>query len=80
MRARMTAVLLRIQLLVLSWVALLAGRMQVRLERARAGQSMLEYALVVAFVAVAVMAVVKLFGEAITGVFTRLINRLQGVG
>ena len=80
MRARMMALSLRVQVLVLSWAALLAARLQARLERARAGQSMLEYALVVAFVAVAVMVVVKLFGEAITGVFNHLINRLQGVG
>lgn len=80
MRARLEAGSLRCQLALLSLVALLVARLRGRLARAEAGQSMLEYALVVAFVAVAVMVVVKLFGEAITGVFNRLIQRLQGVG
>lgn len=80
MRARLARGSLWIQLTVLSLVAVIASRVRARLARAEAGQSMLEYALVVAFVAVAVMVVVKLFGEAITGVFNRLITRLQGVG
>lgn len=80
MRARLEAGSLRCQLAILSLVAFLGAQLRRRLARAEAGQSMLEYALVVAFVAVAVMVVVKLFGEAITGVFNRLIQRLQGVG
>lgn len=80
MRTRLTHGSLQFQFMVLSLIALVASRVRARLARAEAGQSMVEYALVVAFVAVAVMVVVKVFGEAITGVFNRLIARLQGVG
>ena len=80
MHARLARISWQVQVTFLSLVALLVTRLHTRLTRAATGQSMVEYALVVAFVAVAVMVVVKLFGEAITGVFNRLIQRLQGVG
>ena len=80
MRTRLTRGSLQLQFMILSLITLVVSRTRARLARAEAGQSMVEYALVVAFVAVAVMVVVKVFGEAITGVFNRLIARLQGVG
>ncbi len=71
---------LQVQVTILSCVAIIAARLRARLVMAEGGQSMVEYALVVAFVAVAGMVVVKLFGEALGGVFNRLIEKLKGVG
>ena len=71
---------LQVQVTILSCVAIIVARLRARLAMAEGGQSMVEYALVVAFVAVAGMVVVKLFGEALSGVFNRLIEKLKGVG
>lgn len=47
---------------------------------AQAGQSMVEYALIAALIAIVVMVAVQLLGTTIAGVFERIAGKLAGVG
>jgi Flp pilus assembly pilin Flp len=44
------------------------------------GQSMVEYAIVVALVAIIAMAGVQAFGQAVQQVFQQLLSKIQGIG
>jgi pilus assembly protein Flp/PilA len=54
------------------WVAR-AGRPQ------EAGQSLVEYGLIVALIAVVAMVAVQALGTGVAGIFTRLLNQISGV-
>jgi Flp pilus assembly pilin Flp len=47
---------------------------------AETGQSMVEYAIVVAVVAIAALAAVQLFGGGVATVFQNLLLKIQGLG
>ena len=53
---------------------------QRRLGSAQRGQSMVEYAIVVALVALVAMVAVQALGESIARVFQNIVAQLQGVG
>lgn len=53
------------------------GRM---MRRRQPGQSMVEYAVVAALIAVAAMAAVQALGGGITTVFTNILGRISGIG
>jgi pilus assembly protein Flp/PilA len=44
------------------------------------GQSMVEYGVMVALVAVVVMVAVQALGTGLAGVFSRIVSRLAGIG
>jgi pilus assembly protein Flp/PilA len=44
------------------------------------GQSMVEYGVIVAMIAVVVMVAVQALGTSVAGVFTRIVGRLGGIG
>lgn len=71
------------QLLVLAWVAALwrwlEERLQRRLARAEAGQSLVEYAVLTAIVVFGGMIVYVQFGEAIGKLFERIVTKLGGL-
>lgn len=46
----------------------------------QAGQSMVEYAIVVALVAIIAMAGVQAFGQGVQQVFQQLLSKIQGIG
>jgi Flp pilus assembly pilin Flp len=48
--------------------------------RCESGQALLEYAIAIAVAVLVVMGSVKLFGQAMADMFTRLIGLVQGVG
>lgn len=45
-----------------------------------AGQSMVEYAIVVALVAIIAMVGIQAFGQGVTQVFQHLLSKIQGIG
>ena len=45
-----------------------------------AGQSMVEYGVIVALIAVVAMVAVQTLGTGVAGVFTRVVNRITGIG
>jgi len=51
-----------------------------RLTAERSGQSMVEYAIVVALIAVVAMAAVQGLGTGIAHVFQNLLSKIQGIG
>jgi Flp pilus assembly pilin Flp len=51
-----------------------------RLAAGQAGQSMVEYAIVAALIAVVAMAAVQALGGGIAEVFQRILGRIQGIG
>lgn len=51
-----------------------------RLGSAQRGQSMVEYAIVIALVALVAMVAVQALGESIARVFQNIVAQLQGVG
>lgn len=51
-----------------------------RLGSAQAGQSMVEYAIVAALIAIVAMAAVQALGGGIAQVFTNILNRISGIG
>lgn len=53
---------------------------QVRADLTEAGQSMVEYAIVAALIAIVAMATVQAFGGGISNVFSRLLSRIEGIG
>lgn len=71
------------QLLVLARVAILwgwiEGRLQRRLARAAAGQSLVEYAVLTAIVVFGGMIVYVKFGDAIGKLFERMVTKLGGL-
>lgn len=74
LRERLAAVYARL-LLVLGIV----GR-RLSLTGAEKGQSMVEYAIVAALIAVAAMVAVQALGGGIAAVFTNILTRIQGIG
>lgn len=50
------------------------------LRSAQAGQSMVEYAIVAALIAIVAMAAVQALGGGIAQVFTNILNRISGIG
>ena len=52
--------------------------MQLRLRNREDGQAMVEYALILALVSIAAIAVLKLIGTDVTAVFTSVDTALQG--
>jgi pilus assembly protein Flp/PilA len=54
-----------------------ANRLVARLQE---GQSMVEYAIIAALIAVVCMAAVQTLGTGIAGVFTRILNSISGIG
>ena len=48
--------------------------------RGEAGQSMVEYGVMVALVAVAAMVAVQALGTGVAGVFTRIVGKIAGIG
>lgn len=58
----------------------LAVRGTRRLATDQSGQSMVEYAIVAALIAVAAMAAVQALGGGIAGVFQNILGQIQGLG
>jgi len=56
------------------------GREGRRLAQGEAGQSTVEYAVVVALIVIASMAAIQVFGQGITTVFQNIVRRVQGIG
>ena len=48
--------------------------------RLQEGQSMVEYAIIAALIAVIAMAAVQTLGTGIAGVFSRILSSIQGIG
>ncbi|HEX2034565.1 MAG TPA: hypothetical protein VHS99_10305 [Chloroflexota bacterium] len=85
--------LTRRQTLIRTWIASVSGgltrRLQARgrllrrtaaaLTYSHAGQSMVEYTIIVALITLVVMLVVQLLGQTITDVFSTVLGRLQGL-
>ena len=74
---------LRIQLVVVGCVDVgLAwwGGVRRRAGGAERGQSMVEYAIIAALIAVVAMIAIQAFGNGIAAVFTRLLQKIQGIG
>lgn len=61
-------------------MALAVGDVKTRLRRAETGQSMVEYAIVVALVALIAMAGVQAFGNGVQQVFQQLLSKIQSIG
>jgi len=61
-------------------IALWVSEARVRLRRPEAGQSMVEYAIVVALVALIAMAGVQAFGNGVQQVFQQLLSKIQSIG
>lgn len=61
-------------------VVLVLHAVQRRCERAESGQSMVEYAIVVALVALIAMAGVQAFGQGVQQVFQQLLSKIQSIG
>jgi Flp pilus assembly pilin Flp len=61
-------------------VLLRIGEARLKLRRAEAGQSMVEYAIVVALVALIAMAGVQAFGNGVQQVFQQLLSKIQSIG
>lgn len=56
------------------------GREGRRLARGEAGQSTVEYAVLVALIVIATMGAIQFFGQGITTVFQNIVRRVQGIG
>lgn len=72
---------------VLAWYLALVAALEQWLERrlpapsaAQRGQSILEYCLIVAAVAIGLLAALNAFTGALSAVFTRIVGRLAGMG
>ena len=76
-------VMLRLQLVLLARLALVRERVSSarrRFPAAHEGQSFLEYALVIAVIAVIVLVAAQAFGVDLAAVFNRIRNRLGSLG
>jgi len=49
-------------------------------DRLQEGQSMVEYAIVAALIAIVAMAAIQALGVGIAGVFQRILNSISGIG
>ena len=56
------------------------GRLAAAGRRGEAGQSMVEYGIMLALVAVAAMVAVQALGAGVAGVFTRILGKIAGIG
>ncbi len=56
------------------------GHVGRRLGRGESGQSMVEYAIVAALIAIVAMAAVQGLGSGIAQVFRNILNSIQGIG
>ena len=52
----------------------------VAMARIQAGQSMVEYAVIVAVIAIACLAAIQALGVGIAGVFQRILSSISGIG
>lgn len=57
-----------------------AMRVGQMLARPQPGQSMVEYAIIAALIAIAALAAVQALGVGITGVFQRILSSISGIG
>ena len=57
-----------------------ALRLGQTLTRPQPGQSMVEYAIIAALIAIAALAAVQALGVGITGVFQRILSSINGIG
>jgi len=64
----------------IAFIALWVSEARVRLRRPEVGQSMVEYAIVVALVALIAMAGVQAFGNGVQQVFQQLLPKIQSIG
>lgn len=62
------------------WLVLGLQTLGRRLAAGQADQSMVEYAIVAALIAVVAMAAVQALGGGIAQVFTNILSRIQGIG
>jgi Flp pilus assembly pilin Flp len=62
------------------WLVLGLQTLGRRLGAGQAGQSMVEYAIVAALIAVVAMAAVQALGGGIAQVFQNILSRIQGIG
>ena len=79
----MNTMMVRLQLALLAGLALARARAMAvwrRYPAAREGQSFLEYALVLAVIAVIVLVAAQAFGVDLAAVFNRIRNRLGSLG
>lgn len=65
--------------LVLLWVWSIAGRVRATLTYGVPGQSMVEYGIVVALIAIVAFAVIQTLGTHIDAVFERILTTLRGL-
>ncbi|MDQ3703047.1 MAG: Flp family type IVb pilin [Chloroflexota bacterium] len=65
--------------LVLLWVRSIAGRVRAMLTYGVPGQSMVEYGIVVALIAIVAFVVIQSLGQNIAGVFQNILNKLQAL-
>lgn len=56
------------------------GSLGRRLGRGESGQSMVEYSIIAALIAVVAMAAVQALGGGIAQVFANILSRIQGIG
>lgn len=56
------------------------ARLRSVVSRAEEGQSMVEYAIIAALIAVACLAVVQAMGNGIAGVFQRILSSISNIG
>ena len=52
----------------------------VAMARIQAGQSMVEYAVIIAVIAIACLAAIQALGLGIAGVFSRILSSISGIG
>jgi Flp pilus assembly pilin Flp len=78
---------IRLQVLLDNWSGLIEERLEANLERrlegkepSKAGQSLVEYAIALALIAIAAMGAVQALGGGVGNLFQRLVARIQGIG
>lgn len=57
-----------------------SGPVELRIHRGQAGQSMVEYAIVAALIAIVSMAAVEALGGGIAQVFNNILSSISGIG
>ena len=78
---------IRLQVLLDNWSGLIEERLEAKLEGrlegkepGEAGQSLVEYAIALALIAIAAMGAVQALGGGVGNLFQRLVARIQGIG
>lgn len=71
---------LRVVTCYLSTARLRLGNVSRRLGATQSGQSMVEYAIIAALIAIVAMAAVQALGGGIAQVFTNILNRILSIG